>query len=540
MLLTFLGALSFAFVHSNQQAADALVSITIRDAATGQPTPARVSLTDEKGNRPRVKGALTVSESAIPIPADVAATMYGRSDKAEGYLLQPDGSFYADGKFTARLAPGIYTLTLTKGYEFLRQVQTLTIKPGEVVSREYQLHRWVNMPARGWYSSDDHIHLRRSPRDNSSILRWIAAEDIHVGNLLEMGDFWATYYSQYGFGETGRYQEGNYILSSGQEEPRTPEIGHTISLGASEFVRFQGDYYAYERVFDRVHERGGISGFAHQAMTFHGYRGMVLSVLRGKIDFLELMQFCAREGPLVLDHYYHFLDLGQKLTALAGSDFPWCGRGPAYGLETGCAQIGDARFFTYTGQGFSFDRWLEAVKAGHTFATTGPMLELSVNGKMPGDTINVERGATIRISAKAHGHDSQVPLTELSVVGHGETLKKVRADEPGQNRQRLSVDLELPVEHGIWIAAQASAANTQLAFTTPVYITVGGGGFHNPKTAGRYLELSRKYLREVEEELATTGPAGNNQVVRHRASLERQIAETNQAIENLASRLSSR
>ena len=39
------------------------------------------------------------------------------------------------------------------------------------------------MPARGWYSSDDHIHLRRSPRDNPSILRWVAAEDIHVANL---------------------------------------------------------------------------------------------------------------------------------------------------------------------------------------------------------------------------------------------------------------------------------------------------------------------------------------------------------------------
>ena len=81
------------------------------------------------------------------------------------------------------------------------------------------------------------------------------------------------------------------------------------------------DYYSFDRLFDRVHELGGVTGFAHQGMSFHGYRGMVLNTLRGKTDFLELAQFCVPEGPLPVQHYYHFLDMGYKLTALAGSDF---------------------------------------------------------------------------------------------------------------------------------------------------------------------------------------------------------------------------
>jgi hypothetical protein len=531
--------LSFAFVYSKQSDRPATITVTIREAETGRLTPVRVSLTDAEGNRPRIIGALTVSESAIAIPKEAVAVMYGRSDKAEGYMLQPDGSFYVDGKFTAQLPPGAYTLTFAKGYEFVKQTHTLILKAGEAATRDYQLRRWIDMPKRGWYSSDDHIHLRRSPRDNPSVLRWIAAEDIHVGNLLEMGDFWATYYSQYGFGDKGRYQEGNYIVSSGQEEPRTPEIGHTISLGAREFVRFQRDYYSYGRVFDQVHQLGGITGFAHQAMTYYGYRGMTLNLLRQKIDFLEVMQFCSKEGPLALEHYHHFLDLGYKLTALAGSDFPWCGRGPRYGVKTGCTQIGDARFYTYTGAEFSFQRWLEAVKAGHTFVSTGPILELSVNGKIPGDSIDVERGATIRISAKAYGHESQIPLSELAIVGHGQTLKRVTVDEPRKNTQRLSADLELKAGHGIWIAAYARAASTQLAYSTPVYVSVGGGGFHNPETASRNLELSRKYLREVEEELSTLGDAVNSQAVRHRESLQGQVSEAREVIKHLESRLSS-
>ena len=76
--------------------------------------------------------------------------------------------------------------------------------------------------------------------------------------------------SQYAFGEPGRYQEDGRVLSSGQEEPRTPEIGHTISLGAREFVRMAREYYSFDRLFDRVHELGGVTGFAHQGISFHG------------------------------------------------------------------------------------------------------------------------------------------------------------------------------------------------------------------------------------------------------------------------------
>ena len=164
------------------------------------------------------------------------------------------------------------------------------------------------MPELGWYSSDDHVHLRRSPRENPLILRWMAAEDIHVGNLLQMGDFHTRYFTQYAFGAAGRYQEGGRLLSSGQEDPRTPEIGHTISLGAAEAVRVRpvDAYYAFDRTFDRVRTLGGVAGYAHQAMTFHGYRGMTLDVLRRKIDFVELLQFCAPGGPLITTHYYHY------------------------------------------------------------------------------------------------------------------------------------------------------------------------------------------------------------------------------------------
>ena len=523
-----------ALAASAQLNRDATVVVRILDAGTGKPTPVRVRLQDSNGVRPQVHGATPVSESAIPIPKEAIGVLWGQQDRAEGYALQPDGSFIVDGAFDMRVPAGSYTVTVSKGNEYIQQTQTLELKPGSRTAKDIRLDRWINMPAQGWYSSDDHIHLQRSVRDNAAILRWIAAEDVQVGNILEMGDFWATFFTQYAFGEKGRYREGDNILSSGQEEPRTPEIGHTISLGASALVRSTRNYYSYDSTFDKVHELGGVTGFAHQGFSFHGYRGMTLNVLRHKIDFLELAQFCVPEGPLPTQYYYQFLDMGFKLTALAGSDFPWCGRGPRYGLpkdcERGdCAQIGNARFYTYAGKNLTFDSWFAGLKAGHTFVTTGPVLQLKVNGKIPGDTLDVAPGTKVHITAEAFGQNAQVPLSKVEIVAHGKVLKSVT----GQNAAKLSVDLDLPMERGMWIAARCEAAKAQVAHTTPVYVTVGGSGFQNPENYEANLKAAEEYLREIEQELATPGTQLDSQASRHKPELTREIAEARAALRRL-------
>lgn len=498
--------------------ADARLTVTIVDAATGRPTPVRVRITDE-GGRPLGSPALAIPRNApaaiearlavpgtVPgLPPEAIAVMYGESDSAMGYGFQFNGAFYVGGAFDLPMPAGRFTVTITKGYEYVRLVETLDVKPGDRLTRRYELQRWTNQPARGWYGADDHIHLRRSPRENPLILGWIAAEDIHVGVLLQMGDFWTTYFSQYAWGRSGVFQEGRHLLTSGQEEPRTHELGHTISLGANQFVRFPDDYYSYDKYFDRVHGLNGVSGYAHQAVSFHGYRGMALDALGGKIDFLELMQFCVPPGPLAVEHYYRFLDLGCRLTALGGSDFPWCGRGRRAGEEPVGPQIGDARFYTYVGGELNYERWLAGVKAGHTFVTTGPMLELEVDGLKPGSTLDVKPGARLRIVAKAQGHPEQVPLQRLQIIGHGNVLREVAPGPGGQSASRLEAELELPVEHGIWIAARVDAGVSQMAHTTPIYVTVNGGGFHNSAKLAEHVAVTKKHLAELRGQFVPAG-----------------------------------
>jgi hypothetical protein len=267
-------------------------------------------------------------------------------------------------------------------------------------------------------------------------------------------------------------------------------------------------------------------------MSFHGYRGLVLTTLRGKTDFLELAQFCVPEGPLAVEHYYLLLDLGYRLTALAGSDFPWCGRGPTYGLPPpSIAQIGNARFYAYVGGPLSFDGWFSAVKAGRTFVTTGPIVQLTVNGQLPGATVDVGPGARVRISAEAFGHAQQIPLRSLEVVGHGRILTR----SAGSGVARLTAELEMPIDRGLWIAARVEAGPGQFAHTTPVYVTVSGGGFHNDEMLGTRVATAERYLSELERDISAQGQGLDSQAWRHRAQIERQIVEARAVLKRIGS-----
>ncbi len=500
------------------------LEVQVTDATTNQLTPVRVRLS---------RNGWAIKE----LPKSAVGVMYGVWDHADGFGYQPDSSFYVAGQFSLDLPPGTYHLSLAKGPEYVEQQHQFQIKAKQVHQQNYQLKRWINMPEKGWYSADDHIHIRRSPREDSLLLTWTQAEDVHVGVMLRMGDFWETYYPQYAWGEKGVYQKNNFLLTSGQEDPRTPELGHALGIGASDKVRYSKEYYYYDKVFDKLRELGGLGGYAHQAETFHGYRGLTLDGLRGKVDVLELLQFCASDKPLITNHYYHLLDLGIPVTAVAGSDFPWCGKDHDKGPPERSARLGNVRFYTYVDGPLTYNSWKAGLAAGHTFVSSGPMLSFEVNGQLPGSKLEVSKGTTLHITAHAYGNAAQVPLQSLEIVGHGKVLGRVTAENSGQLSEHLSLTLDIPAEQGIWLAARAYGNPTQAAHTTPVYVQVDGKNFHNLATAPQYLKISEGYLKELKKELKTRQADPQYRAWQYRAGLERRIAETQQVIKGMKKQL---
>ena len=245
-----------------RQAAAGTLTLTILDAETGKPTPGRVEVLDQEG-----KGY--VAEDAIPVDGDRTNRKGPWTGTAQEALarLNPEVQnhfsrtvqFYSAGSSRLVLPSGPYDVKIRKGFEFETVERRVEIFPGHDSELTLHLPRWADMKERGWYSADHHLHIARSHRDlDPGLSKWMQAEDIHVATFLRWGHSQGFHNTpQYAFGSESVYRSGNHLLASGQENPRTHILGHTIILGARDPIDFPNRYLIYRLFHEEAHRGRG-------------------------------------------------------------------------------------------------------------------------------------------------------------------------------------------------------------------------------------------------------------------------------------------
>ena len=502
------------------QSGTGTLHVEIREKATGRITPAMVcitSLADGKWRTPPdgsvVPAYSTTREFYTPPdwkPGDIGPVRLTsgdykdndtRSSIYEGRSAYPfwqePAAYFVSQPFSITLPAGKWRLAVSRGIETLPVFEEFQIAPNQSLDRRIALERWVDMPRLGWYSGDDHVHYpRMKPEHSQFLMTWALAEDVHVANILRMGDIERVYFEQAAYGKSARYQQGDYVLVTGQEDPRTgiDDQGHTIALNITAPVRDTSQYHLYDFMFDGVHRQGGLAGYAHIAWAADWNRRSHpelwptwdpdINVPRGRIDFFEILQFL----HLGLEDYYDFLNLGFRLAASAGSDVPWG------------ATIGETRVYAYTGSSFSADAWYAAVKQGRTFVTNGPMLALSIDGRMPGDELNVARNASLHIRARSWAPPAIGSPKTLEIIANGRIAGTAASGDPGQ--RELKLDLTLRAGSSQWIAARVTANNGALAHTSPVYIRVAGAPVRDSEHLPQLVEKRLQALDFIAGRLA--------------------------------------
>ena len=383
---------------------------------------------------------------------------------------------------------GDWQITIRRGVEHVPVFETFHVAPGESIVKTYTPERWVDMRTLGWYSGDDHVHCQiLSDGDAERLSQWVRAEDVHVANVVKMGDIYRTWFEQRGWGKEYRVTVGDTVLSPGQECPRTHnELGHTMEMNTKEMIRDTSQYYLYDKVFDQSHAQGGLSGYCHVLFDmFHVNRDMSINIPKNKVDFVEIMQF----AQLGTNLYYDFLNLGFKVTAAAGSDVPWGGT------------VGEVRMYAYLGNTpFDADAWFEAVRAGRTFVSNGPMIDFTVDGAHPGGEITVNDNRLVHVKARAWGDKRRFVPTRLEVIAQGEVLRSVDSSDPEKNE--ISLTFATPAAGGFWIAAKVMGSDGSYAHTTPVYVKRLPLRFWKYAAVDELIAKRLKSLAEVEEMVA--------------------------------------
>ncbi|MEI2722386.1 MAG: CehA/McbA family metallohydrolase [Verrucomicrobiota bacterium] len=459
------------------------LKLTVLSDDTGQPAPAMVRLLWRTDGGSRQPG------NGIEF-----APQFDKQGKASGArnanLPGPlaDSFWCVPAPFDMTLAPGEWQIGVRRGVEHEVIFENITVRSGETVARTFRPRRWTDMRQRGWWSGDDHVHCRiLSDADARHLMAWVQAEDIHLANVVKMGDIYRTYFEQRGFGPDYRVVDGEHVLSPGQECPRThDQIGHTLAMNITSMVRDPERYFLYDEVFDAVHAQGGLSGYAHvNTGLFHVHRDMSLNVPRQKVDFVEILQF----NQLGTDLYYDFLNLGCKLTASAGSDVPWGGT------------IGEVRTYAYLAkQRFSADAWFEAFRRGRTFTTSGPMIEFRVDKALPGDELQLKADRQLRVRARAWGDPQRMAPVKLEIVRHGEVIRAAESSDP--KHPEVQLDFTVAAGHGAWIAARARGGDGTSAHTTPIYIVRAGLRFWKYDGVDELIAKRLASLAEIEQIVA--------------------------------------
>jgi hypothetical protein len=97
-----------------------------------------------------------------------------------------------------------------------------------------------------------------------------------------------------------------------------------------------------------------------------------------------------------MEIYYRFLNCGFRLPVSAGS---------ASGVVP--SPIGYNRVYVRLHDTFSYEGWFRALKAGRSFATNGPMLFFTVDGKEPGEDLHFPGShSRVRVHAETSSKDT--------------------------------------------------------------------------------------------------------------------------------------
>ena len=157
------------------------------------------------------------------------------------------------------------------------------------------------------------------------------------------------------------------------------------------------------------------------------------------------------------------------------------------------------------------------MRAGRTQASSGPVLELTVDGHEPGD---VERlpatGGRLQVQVTARASQPIIGVVELVMNG-----RVVAAETSPGPVDRLGLATTVEVDAGTWIAARArspfeigSAYLTSMAaHTSPVYVEVPDRPVFAPDDAAAIAEVIDGTARWLGTMATITDPAQRRRMV---------------------------
>jgi Tol biopolymer transport system component len=481
-----------------------------------------VHITDRRWKRPM--GVLSM-RTAIQGTSEPTATrvhlkasdgkFYAPANEYARVSGADDNMFHHAGELRLELPPGRVELTVVKGFEHWPKTLEVDVKAGEVSQLTVELEPMTDMAAKGWYGGSTHVHMNyggnlHNTLENLMMMSDAEDQDIVNEQVANKDNRILDYQFFVPGGGPHPLSTPERLLVVGQEY-RPPFYGHVFLFGMRdnlispyttgyEGTAIESLYPSNTDMFRKARAQGATVGYVHAfggendplEGSLGGAKGYMVDAALQTTDGVEW----SNAGRSGFYPWYATLNNGVHVTATGGED-------SISNLQRS-KLVGSVRTYVYTGgRGLTMDAWFQGLREGRAFVTTGPLVELTVNGRMPGDKLELgSGGGSVEVVAWVR---SITPLQTVSLIYNGEVIEEFTV-----GGDRLSFDLKksYPVQESGWFHLRAEGAREDRfpldatyaqGFTNPIWVEVGGQPVRDRASAEYSIRWIDK-LRQMAEE----------------------------------------
>jgi TolB protein len=474
-----------------------VLSVRTIDAATGRPTAARIHL--------------TASDGKHYTPADAYSRVSGAGDRV----------FHQTGAFRVEVPAGAVTVGAVKGFEYVPATTTVQAVEGKVAEVDIELRAMTSLSERGWYNGSTHVHMNYAGNLHNTLenlMMMSAAEDQDMVNEQIANKDNRILDHQYFVpgGKAHPLSTRDRVLVVGQEY-RPPFYGHVFMFQLREHLispfttGYEGTaieslYPSNTDMFRKAKAQGATVGYVHAFGTqsadrsggndplqanLGGAKGFIVDAALRTTDAVEW----SNAGTAGFYPWYAVLNNGLRVTAVGGED--------SISSMHRSKLVGSARTYVHTGdRGLDADAWFEGLRRGRAFVTTGPLVELTVNGQIPGEEVKLPAsGGDAAIVARVR---SITPLERVALIFNGEVVETIPLST---DRMSAEFSKTLKAARSGWYHLRAEGnpkerypLDTTFAqgFTNPVWVTVGDRPVRSAAAASYCLKWIDKLQQMAE------------------------------------------
>jgi hypothetical protein len=392
------------------------------------------------------------------------------------------------GETTVRLPRKKLTLTAFSGLETEQRTVTVDLTGADKQTVAIRLKRFYDASAKGYRSANTHLHLMKLTRKECdrylreipkadgldivfvSYLERAVADREYISNRYKADDF-AELSKQsgvrFGNGEEHRHNFTGFGQGFGHVmllNIRT--LIQPVSIGPG-IMKLGTDGIPLRRGIETARKDGATVIWCHNNWGMES----APNFLAGKIDAQNI--FDGGTHGSFKDSFYRYLNAGVRVPFSTGTDW---------------FQYDFSRVYCDLRSDLTVKSWLDALAAGRSYITNGPLLELSVDGRKLGETVALRKPGKVTVKARAFG---RLDFRRIELLVNGKVAVKRSSRKVGGHYE-AGFSETLTLAGPAWIALRTppppvkgdkelteAVAKNELghdlfSHTSPVFVTVAG------------------------------------------------------------------